>query len=308
MEHHVSVTFLTEIVDGATGATDVATLLRKLKVVAARTSAGKLDEWVNFELGGYDTVDRLPSYRGPFHAAVFGHFVGFMSAELRNVPIPSMSLPSDTRDALFTISLTRSIAEIETLAAQESVNLGWSADAVQYYNHGIATGKVLRVVREDMVLVTGSRPVSRQTFIGVLDAVRNRVLDLALELERVAPAAGEPDATAETRGQVASVVNNYHFYGSSNVAISSSNVEQTITVQKGDEESLMRMLATAGVTADELADLRTALAQDREEAGGENPPKPGARVRRWLATNSLAVGVGAAGNLISGAIMAFFGH
>lgn len=49
----------------------------------------------------------------------------------------------------------------------------------------------------------------------VLDTVRTRVLNLALELERVAPQAGEPDAPAADAAAVQYVVTN-NIYGDGN--------------------------------------------------------------------------------------------
>jgi hypothetical protein len=71
------VTLLTEIIDAAIGdKTTVSTLLRKFKVLAARTETGRLAEWVGYELEGYSESSTLPGYRGPFEVPVLGHFVG----------------------------------------------------------------------------------------------------------------------------------------------------------------------------------------------------------------------------------------
>jgi hypothetical protein len=217
-------------------------------------------------------------------------------------------MPDDMRDSgLFRVSLLQSVAELEDFSTQESVNFTWPADAIRYYNYGLQTGIVQPFLREDMALMTANRPVVRSVFLGALNGVRNRILDLALELERAAPEAGQPGADAEIAGRAERVVNNYNFYASSNVAISSSNVEQNMHVTPGDVDSLMNALRATGVTETQLAELRTAIAEDEAEVGGQRPAKPGGKVRGWLVRTSMQVGTGAAGSAIGDAITQFFG-
>jgi hypothetical protein len=301
------VTLLTEIIDGATGTASVPTLLRKLKVVAARTGSYKLAEWVNKELEGYQSADQLPEYRGPMEAMVLGHFVGIMGREAQNVPIPPSTFPEDMRESsLFVLRLFQPVAEIEEMAKQDHVDLAWPADAMRYYNYGIRTGIIKRVLQDDMALATAHRPLSRQVWIGVVDAVRNRILDLALELERVAPEAGQIDAPDQIRESVATVTNTYNFYGSSNVVVNSSDFKQSIKVERGDEDSLIDALRALGVNDAAISDLQAAIAADRDEAGGALQRKPGSRVRAWMAQASTQFGTGAAANLVAEAVKAFF--
>jgi hypothetical protein len=57
---------LTDIIDAATGETvSIGSLLRMVKVLAARVETQVLLDWVDNELGGYRDAD-IPNYRGPF--------------------------------------------------------------------------------------------------------------------------------------------------------------------------------------------------------------------------------------------------
>jgi len=70
-------TRLEELVEGASGQDlPVATLLSKVKVVAARLKTAPLERWVDHELMGYRGDDELPDYRGSFDTPVFGMFGG----------------------------------------------------------------------------------------------------------------------------------------------------------------------------------------------------------------------------------------
>lgn len=305
-------TLLSELVSGASGDTvPVATLLRQLKVIAARTEAAPLAEWVRHELDGYPSADDVPSYRGPLGAVVLGDFVGVANSQIRNFAIPPGTFPPEARDSgLFQLWLTQPVAELGQLATRESTLIVWPPDAVTAYNHGVRLGIIQGIVRDDMVLVQATRPVPAAVFVGVLDAVRTRVLDLALELEAAAPGAGQPDAPAETKAQAAQVVN-YHFNGpATNVAIASTKVTQSVTVAlpaRGDEAALLRYLGAHGVDPSRLVELREALEHDRADAGGQHPPTAGARVKAWMATALTDLGTNAAGGVIGAALTAGLG-
>jgi hypothetical protein len=279
-----------------------------------------LEEWVNHELEGYPDGASAPAYRGPFQTLVLGDFLGMMNSGISNLAIPPMTLPEEMRDThLFRHTFLDPVAELEHLAVQSSVQLSWPADAVRIYNGLVAQGKIQRIVRDDMVLTQITRPIHVAQIVGVLDAVRGRVLDLALRLEKVAPDAGQPDASAETKRQAAQVVNN--FYGTAtNVAISSTGVTQTQTVQlpaAGDEAALMRFLEAVGVAPARLIDLQTALVEDREQAVAEGVTmhEPGSRVKQWILGAGTDLAVNTAGgmlaadipSLIQAAFRAFFG-
>jgi len=306
-------TLLQEIIDGASG-TDVpvSTLLRKVKVLAARTgTAASLGQWVDQELSGYDEVDSVPSYRGPHPTLVLGDFYGAFGSGVKNVQIPPISFPAELRDGpLFNVTFMQPLAEIEDLALQDVTRLAWPPDGITYYNYGVQQREIQRIVREDMALAQVVRPVSRSVLTGIIDAVRTRVLDLALDIESVAPDAGEPGATDETKREAQQVVNNYNFHGAgSNIAIGSTNVTQTVNLPSpGDLDGLMRYLGAAGVPPGDLVALETALQEDGD--AGESGPE-GSRVKAWLAKVSADFGTkvassGAATLALEG-LKAYFG-
>jgi hypothetical protein len=303
------VTLLDDIVAGATGDAPVASLLRQLKVLASRTGAGKLAEWVDRELDGYDGAEGFPTYRGPFAVAALGQFVGPFGRELKNFAIPPTTFPDEGMRAgsLFNYYAVQPIAEIERLAADGGARLAWSADVVRYYNWAIERGEVSRIVVDDMVLASVTQAIPPQTFIGIVDAVRTRVLDLALELERTVPDAGQRDAGPETNDRASRFINNYNFYGSANVAIESQHVTQTVQPPgPGDTEALIRYLGAAGVEPQSLVELRDALRLDEADDERDNTPDRWGRARAWFASASTKVTTNALGSALGAAATAFF--
>jgi hypothetical protein len=310
------VTLLQELVEAAAGdAVPVATLLRRLNVIAARTGAAPLAEWVRHELEGYPSRATVPAYRGPFDVQVYGSFLGIMNSRFDNVPIPRRTAPAEWRsDHLFTVVLTDPVAELEQMARQEHLSLAWSADVVRAYNGLVTAGRIQRIVREDFVLGQALRYLPGSTIAGALDVVRTRILDLALELEKVAPAAGQAEVSAETTAAARQVVVNHFHSLTGNVAIASDGISQAVTVQLpglGDEAALLRYLGAHGIDPSQLIALREALEHDRADADGQHPPTAGARVKAWMANALTDLGTNAAGGVAGAAITAgltaFFG-
>lgn len=302
---------LNDVIQGASGDTAVAMLLRQVKILSARTEAGALAAWVSHELDGYSGETELPEYRGPFWVLPLGHFVGGFGSEARNVQIPPSTFPEEGRDGpLFRASFSEPIAELEEWTRREYTTFSWSPDAVRLYNHMTSTGEVARVVQPDMVLVEVHYTVPSSTFLGVLDAVRNKVLDLALELERVAPLAGQPDAPLNQLAPAAAVIEN-HFHGASNVAIGSPGVSQVVlnVPSAGDVDALIRYLGGAGVAPAQLQELVDAVAAD--EAEDDSNGQPGEtrwrRTRSWFARAATDTGTGALGAALAAAAASFMG-
>lgn len=300
---------LGELIDGAGGEeASVPSLLRKLKILASRTSTTSLSDWVGYELNGYPEGADLPEYRGPFEPALLGHFAGAYGREARNLSIPRYIFPDDMQDSPYLkLWLPQAVAQIEELAIAEHVNLAWPGDAVAYFNLQTQRGEISRILEPDMMLMAVNRPVPRHVYKGLLDTVRNRVLDLALSLEEVVPQAGQPGVGDETRRHAQQVIHN-HFHGSTgNVAIASHGFTQNHSLPAvGDEAGLMQHLEALGVTASALTELRKAISEDRNEAGAESPG-PGRRVVQWMGGLAFGAGTGASGDLIATALKSYFG-
>jgi hypothetical protein len=241
---------------------------------------------------------------------VLGHFLGPFNAELQNIKIPVLTFPEEMRSSsLFTHYILGPIAEVEVLSKRDIVSHAWSGDAVMYYNFAVGKSDVRRIVHEGFWLVSATCPIPGTLYLGAVDGVRNRALDLALALEREAPEAGQPDAGADTNRKVEQVVNNFNFHGPANVAVDSHHFKQTIELpSEGDLDSLIAYLTSHGVPATTLADLREAGTADLAEDHADGQPGRWGRVRAWLAAATTDVGTGSAAVVMGTAASAFLGH
>jgi hypothetical protein len=91
------------------GESDLETLLRKCRVLAARLKLEEFRNWVQWELDGYPAGVDLPDYR-KFHCQCFGHFSGPFGSGIRNAPIPESLIPKDLRDILTYVQMRDSVA------------------------------------------------------------------------------------------------------------------------------------------------------------------------------------------------------
>lgn len=307
---------VSELVVEATNSTvPVQDLLRKLKVIAARTQTKELGKWVDHELVGYPSDANLPDYRGPFPMQVYGHFSGPFGAGLQNAPIPPLAFPKEYRDSLFNITFHQPVAELEALArsGKSQPRIEWPADALMLTHVLLREGKLKLDPR--LHLNQAYSIVSPSMMSGILDAVRSRILDLSLTLEDTAPAAGEKGASVPSPERMNQIFYNNIYGSSANLAIGSTQVQQsTILPARGDEDALVRALLAANIDQEAVNDLRAALAQDRVANNGVDPPSPGPQVSTWWSRFALkatrgasAIGTAAAGELVAQALASYFG-
>jgi hypothetical protein len=300
------VSLLDQIIDEATDTrVPIATVLRRCKILASRLRYGPLAEWVERELGGYRNEDALPPYREtavPVHVTV-----ATPGAIIRRQPIGPRSLPEwvkeEDAEAVFRLGLPQGVAELEAMTqASTSTYLNpLPADLLPHLRTGIVDG----------VCVEGFREYSRERVVGVLDEVRNRVLGFCLELEQIAPEAGDIPAGApaavshETLRQLLHV----HIHGDHNVVAVGTGA---LAVSVGDWQGLVTALSALGVPADDIEVLREAI--DRDRAAGAVDEDFGPAVQGWLgglagkvARGASAVAPEAAGGVIAGLLLRFFG-
>ncbi|OFE09227.1 hypothetical protein A5N83_08475 [Rhodococcus sp. 1139] len=187
-------------------------LLRKVKVLGSFTGAVELEKWANLETYGYKPGDDLPAYRGPFPAVVRGDFMSEWGDQMKNVPIPEITFPENFRGGpLFTLTFGQGAAQIKNWADRpEGMSFGWIPNAVVAYNLMVQQKTVNAIMKEGWGLVAANLHADQSQFEGILDAIRNTALDLALELQKQAPDAGEPDADPSTNERAVSVVNNFY--------------------------------------------------------------------------------------------------
>jgi hypothetical protein len=312
---------LREIQDAAI-ATDqpLATLLRRAKVLAARLDNPLLGEWVDHELNGYPDDATLPPYRARRPVLVVGDFSGLRWKADRS-PISALAVPPEYRNGpLFYFQFTEPVAVYEELLRTEPADFTepWPSEALallQQPEPWPCTPAITACVGAWRVLPRGD-------VIAVVDGVRNRLLDLVLELERTAPEAGDvPASELPVSGeQVTKLItntiygkatfvtdNSIHVDGTAgNIASGQGNLvrqgDARIIQQAADLSALLGNLRAAlkqleldGRLPTEQLEATQGLVEDLEEEAAAPEPMRTRMVRSLKAITAIAGAAGQAG-------------
>lgn len=268
---------LNDIINLATDSKQPITdLLRKCIVLGYQLKNERLKTWATKELNGYDITDELPSYR-VFAIIAKGNFSGPFGSQLRNWEIAPMLLEERHRDWATTCPLIHPISGYENLAGdgEGTVETPWDPNLVLYYQHKLSNRGYL--------LISAWQELSKAGLIGMLDIVRNRVLNMALEIQTEI---GEKDedlknVTAEDREKVDHTVVT-HIYGGNVYLSTGYSLLNATTVQQtqqniaiGDWEHLSSVLREAGLSGDDLKELSSTMGEDDKKLGG--------KVKAWIA-------------------------
>lgn len=260
-------TLLDDVIEQASDG-DASAMLRKLMIVAHRLGAESLLAWVKGELNGYDGVGSLPSYRGPFDVSVQAVIVAPFGGQGKTTLSPH-GMP-DGFDSLFKVWFADALAVVEGLArTKKGVSVPWDPAVVGLYNGWIESGSV--AFNPGWGVFAAHKSVSQATLNGIVDAVRTKALEFALDLQEQFPEAGEKDGPTvddpEVRATVTHITNN--IYGSVTGLAQGHNVKQKIQVGVGDFvgalASAQQFLGAEGI--EQLSAVLTHGGTDGEKRG-----------------------------------------
>ena len=242
------------------GDTNIGSLLRKSLAVATKLQLSEWIEWCKLELNGYPSGNSVPDYR-QFHGEmkVFNPYNGIW------MEISGMGPCS--------CSSCESIAKVQEFASAE--------------------GMIFQPVPPSMVKrIFGEHPITPPkvivqptSFVGILDAVRNVILDWTLKLESDGVLGDGMTFTQEEKKTVMKNETNYHIANFSGILgnVSGGNV------QIGDYNQIEKKLKELKIPAAE----REGLKQLMEELPKATQAKRRSIVKRgveWTVRNGSALG------------------
>ena len=280
----------------------LTTTLRKAKVLASQIALSEFREWVDFELGGYPSDHDVPEYRS-FRPTNLGTFTGLFQTGAKNVPLPTVGLPDELRRFAETFEFREGIGELEAMRSEGTLRRRWPPEyVISAREHLEYSG--------GFVLIDAHQPVPGQVVTGVLDQVKNKLLDFVLSLqeENITP------EHLESQGIPSEVVRNLFYiniYGNRNVVASGERVNQTgSSITPGDMQSLLDYLSSLGLGESDVNDLQAAVLADPAGKNGQVGP----RVRAWLGgivskggAGTLTIGIERASREILNALTAYYG-
>lgn len=250
--------------------------LRKMRVLAARLDIEELEHWVRNESDGYPNGIELPPYRS-WNIEIEGDFRGPRGSGYQKVPIPYSCIPENVRVGVTTYSCCQSVSSIESLLRE-----------------GEASGNsVLRAqLPSDLILLLGENVISGMTCVQVwgvlpalhlhevLNAVRNRVLELVTQLSKTYPnmgaSSGPPPIIERER---ALQIFNTIVYGGNIGQIGHANESPISIVVAGDFATLSHELARHGLHQSDIDELDIAI-KDEPNLGDDK--RFGPRIAQWI--------------------------
>ena len=280
---------------------DLSNTLRKAKILASAIGLPEFRDWVDSELSGYEDRDKLPSYR--VHATnSLGYFAGPFGSGVRNMVLPTYNLSASAKDFAENLHFYDGVGALEAQAGNAG-QIKWSQEMILLARESIK-------MSGGVVLVDAHKPVPAYVIPGILDQIKNRLLDFVLALEEN-NVTGEDLDNRTVKTDVARNLFHIYIYGDQNIVATGEQVTQHVTtVQQGDAESLLSCLRSLNVDDADLNQLQDAIENESTASEGEYGPK----VKAWLgemvakaATGTWKVGLEAGTKMLADALNQYYG-
>jgi len=261
-------------------AVSTADLLRRALVVARRLAVAELIDWINSELTGYRLIE-VPEYR---------QLRGQLVAENPYRGYIPLFAPPEMAEWLQAFSVRQSVPElIHLLGGETSIATHFPAELEQ------------RLMSKMEVAMRPALRFSKVQIEGIVETVRSRILDWALDLEgRQIIGEGMSFTPMEKRA-----VKEQHFHISnvsgSQIQIDSAGATQMQANTTGNDLEALKGLISAlsdvlaHTTSDAADELRAELATLKAQAAS---PKPKWEIIKATARSIKTVAEGAAGNIL----------
>jgi hypothetical protein len=289
------------------GEADIAPILLKFRLLAAKLGSGPLQEWVKHELEGYPTDADVPDYR-VLSVSYRGTFSGPFGSGIQNAQIPTYLIEKFAGESWATFQMRQSVAAVDELVKESQGNLHINASNLIL----LLQGKVYEGYACNDV--TGTIGVAQLKEIQ--HAVRSRILELLIELEKAVPGASQISIGNEQPKEDESGKVNQIFYqtihGSmTNVSNTGAIGTMNIGVAPGDVAGLVGLLVEAGIGEQDANDFVATLASEEPESKQE---PFGAKAKVWIAKNlkkaadgTWKVGIGVATEVLKTAAIGYYG-
>ena len=282
--------------DALNSSNNLADLLRKALLVAKKLGIKDFQDWIISELNGYDDIKVIPKYR-------------IVTGSIKALNPYQGWIPCLIPDNGLDFKLTQ---------REVGQSIGALVSLLQNNKSGFLQTNYAPEVTQTLMSLFNTRfqialHIDPSVISGILDAVRNTVLNWALKLEEEG-ILGEGMSFSKEEKEKALTSTSIHIENFQGILGNAENSTITqnlnMTVQKCDFNSLSDFLSKNGISTKDIKELRGALDSDpipKSQTLGEN-------VGAWLgkmvskaASGVWKIGVDVATNLLANAIWAYYG-
>jgi RNase P protein component len=290
--------------------TDLGPILLKVRLLAARLGSQPLADWVKHESEGYPPDSPLPEYR-IISVSYTGNFSGPFGSGIKNAPIPPYLIEKFAGEKWTRHEMRQSIAAVDDLLASAKDGGSFNINAANLIL--LLQGKVY----EDYACNSVTGTVSRAALAEIRHAVRSRLLELMIALERSVPEAstiviGKKDTTSSPNSAVATQISQQIIYGDvTTISATGDYAHINVAIGKGDVQALIESLTRAGISESDAKELGRIVVSEKPDSKDE---PLGAKAKTWLLKNlkkavngTWKVGVSVATAVIKEAVLKYYG-
>ena len=260
---------------------DISSIFLKLRLLASRLGSNLLEDWVKYETEGYPKNIQIPSYRY-VSITYHGTFSGPFGSGIRNAPIPSQLVQKFAGENWINYEVRDSIAVVDDLLKSHKDNnseLGVDVSNLILILQGkIYSGYACNDIQAR---------ISPSSFVNIQYAVKSKILELTLELEKKIPVASLVTFGSSNRKnikpEVVQQISQQIIYGNVDTAIAgghSSNIN--ISIGERDTDSLIKYLVESGIPDDDANEIAKIMETEEPESFKE---PFGEKAKNWITTN-----------------------
>ena len=171
------------IKDLANSTVDTMTALKRAKVLLSEIDNQEVNNWINYEIGGYPKGVTLPDYR-LVRGNLFGsYFKGSMVSHMTwtNVSIPLGKMPDDLQETLLQVELRESVDSLKKVAENSAAKDAQPGKVIPADFYPI----IAKYNNDPYMMITSARVIfGEQCITNVFAAIENRLLDILILLEK----------------------------------------------------------------------------------------------------------------------------
>lgn len=288
---------------------EIAPILLKLRLLAARLGSQELADWIKFESEGYPSGVDVPDYR-ILGVTYRGSFSGPFNSGINNAPIASYLIEKFGGKHWTRFEMRQSVASVDELLGGAKEGGSLTIDSSNLIL--LLQGKVYPDYACNEVVGT----VSRAQLAAIRHSVRSRILELTIELEKsvpeassvsIGPATTVPSESALATTQIAQQV----IYGNYTSVSAGHGSHVVVAVAERDVGGLARYLKDAGIDEADAHEVAKLAASEEPESTAE---PMGPKVRAWLVENmkkaasgTWKVGVTVATDVLKEGLLKYYG-
>ena len=250
----------------------IASTLLKLRLLAAKLGGDELTEWIKYEAEGYPQDAKIPPYR-VVPVSFTGTFQGPFGS-IKNAPIPSLLIKKLAGEDWITSKIRESAATVENMASEKGgLHLDLSNLMV------VLRGKVYPDYNP--VEIVGF--ISQTPLIEMSNAIRNRLLEITIEIAKKIPGAEGVELASISRApEVTTQIFHQTIHGNmTNIQSTGAEANIQVTIAKHDLESLKTGLLRSGLSEEESEEVAELISEQEPSDQVNTGFNDG--IRKWLA-------------------------